>query len=58
MELMKMRHRAIPGDPKDKMSAPPLEERLHVKVLVNDTQTEKVFWLRKVRSREHQFLLR
>jgi len=39
---MKMRHRAIPGDPKDKSASLPPDQRVHVKVAM-----DKVFWFRK-----------
>ncbi|KAJ7134997.1 hypothetical protein C8R43DRAFT_1072864 [Mycena crocata] len=45
LELMKMRHRAVPVDPKDKLSALPQDDRLHFKVACED-KTEKVFWAR------------
>ncbi|KAF9562131.1 hypothetical protein CPC08DRAFT_706851 [Agrocybe pediades] len=45
MELMKMRHRASPGDMKDKSSSLPPGERLHIKI-VSDNK-EHVFWFRK-----------
>jgi hypothetical protein len=44
VELMKMRQRAKPLDPKDQGVAP--SERIHLKVRVDET--EKVFWSRKV----------
>lgn len=46
LELVKMRHRAVPVDPKDKLSVLPPEDRLHFKVACED-KTEKVFWVRK-----------
>jgi hypothetical protein len=48
IELIKMRHRAVPVDPKDKLSVLPQDDRLHFKMLCEDN-TEKVFWVRKVR---------
>lgn len=45
MELMKMRHRAVCGDPKDKTASLPPDQRLHVKIHHQDT--DKVFWFRK-----------
>lgn len=51
VELMKMRHRAIPGDPKDKPSSTLVDQRLHVKVKLEDPKyasKEGVFWFRKV----------
>ncbi|KAJ3558058.1 hypothetical protein NM688_g1136 [Phlebia brevispora] len=47
VELMKMRHRAQPGDPKDKDKYVPVDQRLHVKVRVKDDNEEKIFWFRK-----------
>lgn len=44
---MKMRRRAIPGDPKDKPSSTAIGERLHVRVTAEGV--EKVLWFRKVR---------
>jgi len=46
---MKMRHQAIPADPKDKTSAPPLEQRVLAKVIYDGG--EKIFWFRKVRRK-------
>ncbi|KAJ7764497.1 hypothetical protein DFH07DRAFT_376477 [Mycena maculata] len=46
IELMKMRHRAVPVDPKDKLVSLPQDDRLHIKVPCDD-KTEKVFWVRK-----------
>ena len=45
---MKMRHRAIPADPKDRNASVPMDERLHIRLTQNDT--EKIFWFRKVRA--------
>jgi len=50
VELMKLRHRAIPGDPKDKPSSVLVDQRLHVKVKFDDpsyTRREGMFWFRK-----------
>jgi len=44
IELMKMRHRAVPVDPK--LATLPQDDRLHIKVAREDN-TEKVFWVRK-----------
>jgi hypothetical protein len=52
VELMKLRHRAIPGDPKDKPSSVLVDQRLHVKVKFDDpsyTRREGMFWFRKVK---------
>ncbi|KAF5386629.1 hypothetical protein D9615_001765 [Tricholomella constricta] len=63
IELMKMRHRAIPGDPKDGPSSAPLDQRLHVKV-AKDGGAEQIFWFRKglqlirfLANGDHQILL-
>jgi hypothetical protein len=48
MEVMKMRHRAVCGDPKDKTASLPPDQRLHVKIHFQDA--DKVFWFRKVRD--------
>jgi hypothetical protein len=51
VELMKMRHRATPGDPNDKSSSVLVDQRLHVKVkLDNPEQKERegMFWFRKL----------
>jgi hypothetical protein len=53
VDLMKMRHRAIPGDPKDKPSSVLVDQRLHVKVKLDDPnypRKEGVFWFRKVEA--------
>ena len=47
---MKMRHQAQPGDPKDAKAAVPMNERVHLRVGRPDTETERVFWFRKVLS--------
>ncbi|KAF7777455.1 hypothetical protein Agabi119p4_3527 [Agaricus bisporus var. burnettii] len=44
-QRMKMRHTAVPLDPKDKSLSPPLDQRLHIKVRYGEIS--KVFWLRK-----------
>ncbi|RDB24190.1 AN1-type zinc finger protein 1 [Hypsizygus marmoreus] len=46
LELMKMRHRALPGDSKDRSSSVSLDQRLHIKVRTGEA-TEKVFWFQK-----------
>lgn len=50
LEVMKMRHKASPGDPKDKNSSLPPDQRLHVKLFVGDT--ENIFWFRRVRHKK------
>ncbi|KAI0262970.1 hypothetical protein BC834DRAFT_828183 [Gloeopeniophorella convolvens] len=48
VELMRMRHRAVPIDPKDKPGSVGVDQRLHVKVSGADSNAaEKVFWARK-----------
>jgi len=48
VELMKMRHHAQPADPKDKGSAVPISERLHLKVRVEGINpSERIIWFRK-----------
>jgi len=46
VEAMKMRHRANPVDPKDRVSSVPIDHRVHVRVLRDNE--EKILWLRKV----------
>lgn len=48
VELMKMRHKAVPLDPKDKTTSSPLDQRLHLKV--RHGNTERLIWARKVCS--------
>ncbi|KII88792.1 hypothetical protein PLICRDRAFT_638376 [Plicaturopsis crispa FD-325 SS-3] len=46
--LMKTRHRAVPGDPKEKPAAVTVDRRLHLKVNPNEiVPQEKYFWFRK-----------
>lgn len=52
VEIMKMRHHAIPGDPMDKPSSVLVDQRLHVKVRLEDpiqAHKEGMFWFRKVK---------
>lgn len=46
MESLQMRQRASPGDPKDKSTFVPPEQRLHLRISIDDF--ERVFWFRKV----------
>lgn len=46
VEVMKMRHKAMPLDAKDKVTPVPLDQRLHIKVQHDDKVN--VFWVRKV----------
>jgi hypothetical protein len=54
---MKLRHRAVPGHPRDNASSVPLDGRLYLNVTVagNADETEKPFWFRKV-CINHPFL--
>ncbi|KAH7921495.1 hypothetical protein BV22DRAFT_1096427 [Leucogyrophana mollusca] len=48
--LMKMRHRAQPGDPKDKSTSVAVEQRLHITAKTDVTGIsgeERIFWFRK-----------
>ncbi|OBZ75474.1 AN1-type zinc finger protein 1 [Grifola frondosa] len=48
VELMKMRHHAQPGDPKDKGSSVLLEQRIHLMIRrADDNLPERSFWFRK-----------
>ena len=49
VEFMKMRHRAVPADPRDKPSSIGIDQRLHVRVSYeSDPEVQKIFWFRKV----------
>lgn len=51
--LMKMRHSATAGDPRDKSSTVPANERLHIKARLKVTGMpvqERLIWFRKVTS--------
>ena len=48
IEVMKLKHHAVPADKRDTLASVPLEQRLFVKVRVNGGNEEKAFWLRKV----------
>ena len=49
VQAMKMRQRAIPGDPKDKGTNVSLDQRLHVQVkLEGNNAVFVVMWFRKV----------
>ncbi|KAJ2917633.1 hypothetical protein MD484_g2764, partial [Candolleomyces efflorescens] len=48
VQLMKMRHSAVPADPKDKGVSLPPDQRLTMNVMYE--QTEKSFWFRKSMS--------
>jgi len=49
VESMKMRHRAVPADPRDKPGSIGIDQRLHVRVSYeSDPEVQKIFWFRKV----------
>ena len=51
VNLMKLRHKAIPGDPKDRNSVVPVDQRLHVTVrlnIISQSTKEVALWFRKV----------
>jgi len=45
MEFLKMRQRASPGDPKYKSAFVPPDQRLHIRISIDDV--ERVFWFQK-----------
>jgi len=47
VQAMKMRQRAIPGDPKDKTAIMSLDQKLHVQVKLEEKNTVSVLWFRK-----------
>ena len=52
---MKMRHRALPADPKDQNRNVPIGERLHVRISAEKQDGEKVFWFQKVQWENNMF---
>lgn len=51
VNLMKLRHKAVPADPKDSGSAVPIDQRLHVTARVEisgQSTKESALWFRKV----------
>lgn len=49
--VMRMRHKAQPGNPKDTPAAVPVEQRLHLKVTrAGLPSSERIFWFPKVSS--------
>jgi len=47
---MKLRHKAVPADPKDRGSVVPVEQRIHVTVrleILGQSKKEDVLWFRK-----------
>ncbi|KZP24862.1 hypothetical protein FIBSPDRAFT_821693 [Athelia psychrophila] len=50
IEMMKMRHHAVPGDPKDTAISVMIDQRLHVKIKLEDPDypsNQGIFWFRK-----------
>lgn len=46
---MKMRHKAQPGDPKDKNKYVHIDQKLHIKVRAEEKgDEERIFWFSKV----------
>ena len=50
VQAMKMRQRAVPGDPKDKTAMVSLDQKLHVQVKLEGNDTVSVLWFRKVNA--------
>lgn len=51
VNLMKLRHKAVPGDPKDRSSTVPVDQRFHVTVrleIFGRSAKEIALWFRKV----------
>lgn len=48
VQTIKMRQRAVPGDPKDKEANVSLDQKLHVQVKLEGNDTVFVLWFRKV----------
>lgn len=51
IEMMKMRHHAVPGDPKDAATSVMIDQRLHLKIKLEDQDypsNQGIFWFRKV----------
>jgi hypothetical protein len=53
VQAMKMRQRAVPGDPKDKATIVSLDQKLHVQVKLEGKDTVSVLWFRKVNDSLH-----
>ncbi|KAI0029308.1 hypothetical protein K488DRAFT_56634 [Vararia minispora EC-137] len=47
VEVMKMKHHAVPADRRDTATSIPLEQKLFVKVRAEGIRDDKVFWVRK-----------
>ena len=50
VQAMKMRQRAIPGDPKDKMATVSLDQKLHIQAKLEGSSGVSVLWFRKVNA--------
>ena len=48
VQAMKMRQRAIPGDPKDKAATVSLDQKVHVQLKLEGNDAVSVMWFRKV----------
>ena len=51
VNLMKLRHKAVPGDPKDRGSMVPVDQRLHIIArleIIGQSAKEITLWFRKV----------
>ncbi|KAF8553403.1 hypothetical protein OG21DRAFT_1441965 [Imleria badia] len=51
VNLMKLRHKAVSGDPKDRSSTVPVDQRIHITVrleVLGQTTKESALWFRKV----------
>ena len=50
VQAMKMRQRAVPGDPKDNTAIVSLDQKLHVQVKLEGNNAVSVLWFRKVNA--------
>ena len=50
VQAMKMRQRAVPGDPRDKTATVSLDQKLHVQVKLEGKTVVSVLWFRKVNA--------
>ena len=48
IHAMKIRQRAVPGDPKDETTSLSLDQKLHVEVKLEGNESNSVLWFRKV----------
>jgi len=53
VQAMKMRQRAVPGDPKDKTATVSLDQKVHVQVKLEGNNTASILWFRKVNTSLH-----